>query len=179
MPRKVTLDGHVPSRRALWLLRREHPCWRNVKVRTSKYLNTSSSKTTAPSSDAARRWLDSNRSPTRRLRLPVSSLPTVFARSNSLSVVAVGAATGRARPNGRWHSHKNREVRNTKGIITTRLSRDAPEPDELPQNSRNLMVSFFGNRSAVKHQGVGTGGRTDRRRQSIGPMIRVDRFNCL
>jgi DDE domain len=26
-------------RGALWLLRREHPCWRNVKVRTSKYLN--------------------------------------------------------------------------------------------------------------------------------------------
>ena len=23
----------------MWLLRREHPCWRNVKVRTSKYLN--------------------------------------------------------------------------------------------------------------------------------------------
>jgi transposase-like protein len=39
VPRNVTLDGHVPSRRALWLLRREHPCWRNVKVRTSQYLN--------------------------------------------------------------------------------------------------------------------------------------------
>ena len=39
VPRKVTLDGHVPSRRALWLLRREHPCWRNVKVRTNQYLN--------------------------------------------------------------------------------------------------------------------------------------------
>jgi transposase-like protein len=39
VPRKVTLDGYVPSRRALWLLRREHPCWRNVKVRTDKYLN--------------------------------------------------------------------------------------------------------------------------------------------
>ena len=24
---------------ALWLLRREHPCWRNVTVRTNKYLN--------------------------------------------------------------------------------------------------------------------------------------------
>jgi transposase-like protein len=35
----VTLDGHVPSRRALWLLRRKHSCWRNVKVRTCKYLN--------------------------------------------------------------------------------------------------------------------------------------------
>src|SRR5450631_475055 len=38
-PRKVTLDGHVPSHRALWLLRREYPCWRNAKVRTNKYLN--------------------------------------------------------------------------------------------------------------------------------------------
>ena len=38
-PRKVTLDGYVPSHRALWLLRREHPCWRNVEVRTNKYLN--------------------------------------------------------------------------------------------------------------------------------------------
>jgi transposase-like protein len=37
--RKVTLDGHVPGRRALWLPRREHPCWRNVNVRTSRYLN--------------------------------------------------------------------------------------------------------------------------------------------
>jgi hypothetical protein len=39
VPRKITLDGHVPSRRALWLLRREHPCWRNVLVRTNRYLN--------------------------------------------------------------------------------------------------------------------------------------------
>jgi transposase-like protein len=38
-PRKVTLDGHVPSRRALWRLRGEHPLWRNVEVRTCKYLN--------------------------------------------------------------------------------------------------------------------------------------------
>jgi len=39
VPRKVTIDGHVPSRRALWLLRREHPCWRNVIVWTNKYFN--------------------------------------------------------------------------------------------------------------------------------------------
>ncbi len=39
VPRKVTLDGHVPSHRALGLLRREHKCWRNVKVRSCKYLN--------------------------------------------------------------------------------------------------------------------------------------------
>jgi transposase-like protein len=31
VPRKVTLDGHVPSRSALWRLRREHPCWRSVR----------------------------------------------------------------------------------------------------------------------------------------------------
>ena len=36
VPRKVTIDGHVPSRRALWLLRREHPCRRNVTVRTTQ-----------------------------------------------------------------------------------------------------------------------------------------------
>jgi transposase-like protein len=39
VPRKVTLDGHVLSHRALWLLRREHLCWRNVKVRSNKSLN--------------------------------------------------------------------------------------------------------------------------------------------
>ncbi len=38
-PRKVTLDGHVPSHRALRLLRREDSKWLNVKVRSSKYLN--------------------------------------------------------------------------------------------------------------------------------------------
>ena len=38
-PRKITLDGHVPSHRALKLLRREHSAWRRVRVRSSKYLN--------------------------------------------------------------------------------------------------------------------------------------------
>ena len=38
-PRTVTLDGHVPSRTALWRLRWEHLKWRNVRVRTNKYLN--------------------------------------------------------------------------------------------------------------------------------------------
>lgn len=38
-PRTVTLDGHVPSRSALWKLRRERVQWRHVKVRTCKYLN--------------------------------------------------------------------------------------------------------------------------------------------
>jgi len=38
-PRKITLDGDVPSHRALRLLRREHPAWRSVSVHCSKYLN--------------------------------------------------------------------------------------------------------------------------------------------
>ena len=36
---QITLDGHVPSRRALWLLRRESPCCGNVIVRTNRQLN--------------------------------------------------------------------------------------------------------------------------------------------
>src|SRR5450756_2637357 len=39
-PRKVTLDGHTPSHRALRLLRRENPKWKYVEVRSCKYLNT-------------------------------------------------------------------------------------------------------------------------------------------
>ena len=35
----VTSDGHGPSRSALWKLRREPVKWRNVRVRTNKYLN--------------------------------------------------------------------------------------------------------------------------------------------
>ena len=38
-PRTITLDGHLPSRRALRLLRRENLLWRHVKVRTCKCLN--------------------------------------------------------------------------------------------------------------------------------------------
>src|SRR5260370_11063246 len=38
-PRKVTLDGHTPSHRALRLLRRENPKWKYVEVRSCKYLN--------------------------------------------------------------------------------------------------------------------------------------------
>jgi len=36
---KVTLDGHYPSHRALFELRREARVWRRVKVRTCRYLN--------------------------------------------------------------------------------------------------------------------------------------------
>jgi len=38
-PRKVTLDGHVPSHVALRLLRREDPKWLKVEARSCKYLN--------------------------------------------------------------------------------------------------------------------------------------------
>jgi transposase-like protein len=38
-PRKVTLDGHVPSHQALRLLRREDPKWKYVVVRSCRYLN--------------------------------------------------------------------------------------------------------------------------------------------
>jgi transposase-like protein len=38
-PRTVTLDGHRPSRSALWKLRMERVRWRHVKVRTCQYLN--------------------------------------------------------------------------------------------------------------------------------------------
>ena len=38
-PRKVTLDGHVPSHRALRLLTWQSWVWRDVRVRSSKYLN--------------------------------------------------------------------------------------------------------------------------------------------
>lgn len=38
-PRKVTLAGHAPSRRALGLLRRAALFWRHVQVPTNRYLN--------------------------------------------------------------------------------------------------------------------------------------------
>jgi transposase-like protein len=38
-PRKITLDGHRQSHLALRLLRREHPKWKYVEVRSSPYLN--------------------------------------------------------------------------------------------------------------------------------------------
>ena len=38
-PRKISLDGHVPSHVGLRLLRREDPKWKFVLVRTSQYLN--------------------------------------------------------------------------------------------------------------------------------------------
>ena len=38
-PRKVTLDGHAASHRALRLLREEDPKWQSVVVRSCRYLN--------------------------------------------------------------------------------------------------------------------------------------------
>ena len=72
VPRKITLDGHVPDRRALWLLRREHPCWRNVTVRTNRYLNNASLEAgagavTASQSRLPRRRVLHRRRPRKRL----------------------------------------------------------------------------------------------------------------
>jgi transposase-like protein len=39
MPRKVTLDGHVPSHVGLRTLRREDHRWKYVLVRDNRYLN--------------------------------------------------------------------------------------------------------------------------------------------
>ena len=39
LPKKVTLDGHKSSHRALRLLRKENVNWKYVKVRSCKYLN--------------------------------------------------------------------------------------------------------------------------------------------
>jgi transposase-like protein len=39
LPRKVTLNGHVPSHLTLRPLRRESPKWKYVEVRSCKYLN--------------------------------------------------------------------------------------------------------------------------------------------
>ena len=39
LPKKITLDGHVPSHRALRLLRKENVSWKYVHVRSCKYLN--------------------------------------------------------------------------------------------------------------------------------------------
>ena len=39
LPKKVTLDGHKPSHRALRLLRRENVNWKYAQVRGCKYLN--------------------------------------------------------------------------------------------------------------------------------------------
>jgi transposase-like protein len=38
-PRKLSLDGHTPSHRALRLLRGENPKWNYVEARSCKYLN--------------------------------------------------------------------------------------------------------------------------------------------
>jgi transposase-like protein len=84
-PRKMTLDDQVRSRRALWRLRREHPCWRNVAVRTNTYLNNPVEQDHRRSSDDARRRPGSSRSRMRSYRSPASSSATGFASDNPTS----------------------------------------------------------------------------------------------
>src|ERR1019366_989286 len=82
------------------------------------------------SSDAARRWPDSSRSLTRRLRLAASSSLIAFARDSFHLAAAVGAVAGRGRQNGRWHSHK-KELGARESFIEFEIPRDAPEPFRL------------------------------------------------
>jgi transposase-like protein len=104
VPRKVTLDGHVPSRRALWLLRREHPCWRNVTVRTNKYLNNLIEQDHRAIKRRCASMAGFKSFANAAVTIPASSSPTVFVRDSSRLAAAVGAAAGPARMNGRWLS---------------------------------------------------------------------------
>jgi transposase-like protein len=83
VPRKITLDGHRPSRRALWLLRREHACWRTCAFEPTSTSTTSLSRIIAPSNADVPRWRVSSHSPRPPSRLRESSSPTVFGRSSS------------------------------------------------------------------------------------------------
>ncbi len=67
-------------------------------------------------------WLGSNPLRTRRSRSLESNWPTAFTRDNSRLAVAVGAVAGRAKPNGRWHTHR-REARSTKGARYSNIPR--------------------------------------------------------
>jgi transposase-like protein len=87
-PRKITLDGQVPSHIALRLLRREDPKWKDVEVRSNQYLNNLIEQDhRAIKSDAPRWWEASSPSGVRPLPWPVSNLPIGYARDNSRSVV--------------------------------------------------------------------------------------------
>jgi len=107
VPRKVTLDGHVPSRRALWLLRREHRCWRNVGFGPTDTSTTSSSRITGRSNADAYRCRASSHSRAPRSRLPVSNSRIVFANGSSSSDGVVGVADGLSRTSGRSHSGRS------------------------------------------------------------------------
>ena len=94
-PRKVTLDGHVPSHRALRLLRREDRRWRNVEVRSCKYLNNILSRIIARSNDDVPLWPASNLSTMRPSPLPESNWRIASRNGSSHLVPADRAVTGR------------------------------------------------------------------------------------
>ena len=127
MPRKVTLDGHVPSRRALWLLRREHPCWRNAKVRTNKYLNNLIEQDHRAIKRRCASMAGFKSFANAAITIAGIELAHRIARDNFRLGVAVVAVAGRGRQNERWHSHRSccaaRKV-----IIANGKSRIAPQP---------------------------------------------------
>jgi transposase-like protein len=94
-PRKATLDGHVPSHRALRLLRREDPKWRNVELRTRKYLAMLLSRTIARSNGDVPPWPALSRSAMRPLPLPESSWRIAFINGNSHLASVDRVASGR------------------------------------------------------------------------------------
>src|SRR5450759_619700 len=78
-----------------------------------------------------------NRSRMRPSPLPALSWHIAFASDSSLLDVAVDAAAGRGRTNGRRHSHRSgREER--KCLITSQMSADAPQP---PRPDRQVALT--------------------------------------
>ncbi len=85
-PRKITLDGHLQSLTAHWLLRREDPKWKYVEVRSNQYLNNLMSRIIERSYADVPRWEEaSSPSGVRTLPWPASNLPIGYARDNSRS----------------------------------------------------------------------------------------------
>jgi len=91
-PRKITLDGHAASHRAVRLLAEEDPRWKSVLVRSCRYLNNiveqdhRAIKRRCASMLASSHW---RRPP---LRLPASNSRTVYTKVNSPLAVGPMAA---------------------------------------------------------------------------------------
>src|ERR1019366_9515653 len=100
VPRKVTLDGHVATRRALWLLRREHPCWRNLKVRTCKYLNNIV--------EQDHRAIKRRCASMAGFKLFANAAITIAGIELAHRIRKGQFSFGRGRRNGQWHSHRNK-----------------------------------------------------------------------
>jgi hypothetical protein len=107
VPYKATLDRHVPGRRALWLLQREPPSWRNVKVRTTKCLNNVVEQDDRAIKRRCASMTGFKSFANARSRSPAFGWRIAFGRDGSHLTVAVGAVAGRETRNARWHSHRS------------------------------------------------------------------------